>query len=155
MRASYLSDVIPSLVGWDLPGTSQKSPPHDEVIKCKHFPRYWPFVRGIHRSGEFPAQRPVTRGFDVFFDLCPNKRLNKQLWGCWFETPSSPLWRHCNGFPVHGVVVCTTDVQGVSYDSLPAIIQSEGNTMRNFSYWAFRLVNDDTVWQTIQSNIIT
>ena len=28
-----------------------------------------PFVRGIHRSGEFPAQRPVTRGFDVFFDL--------------------------------------------------------------------------------------
>ena len=26
-------------------------------------------------SGEFPAQRPVTRGFDVFFDL----RLNKQM----------------------------------------------------------------------------
>ena len=23
---------------------------HDEVIKRKHFPRYWPFVRGIHRS---------------------------------------------------------------------------------------------------------
>ena len=23
---------------------------HDEVIKWKHFPRYWPFVRGIHRS---------------------------------------------------------------------------------------------------------
>ena len=28
--------------------------------------------------GEFPAQRPVTRSFDVFFDLCPNKRLSKQ-----------------------------------------------------------------------------
>ena len=25
--------------------------------------------------GEFPAQRPVTRSFDVFFDLHPNKRL--------------------------------------------------------------------------------
>ena len=24
---------------------------HDDVIKWKHFPRYWPFVRGIHRSG--------------------------------------------------------------------------------------------------------
>ena len=24
--------------------------PHDDVIKWKHFPRYWPFVRGIHRS---------------------------------------------------------------------------------------------------------
>ena len=22
---------------------------HDDVIKLKHFPRYWPFVRGIHR----------------------------------------------------------------------------------------------------------
>ena len=31
--------------------------------------------------GEFPAQRPVTRSFDVFFDLRPNKRLSKQSWG--------------------------------------------------------------------------
>ena len=38
--------------------------------------------------GEFPAQRPVTRSFDVFFDLQPNKRLSKQWWGWWFETPS-------------------------------------------------------------------
>ena len=28
--------------------------------------------------GEFPTQRPVTRSFDVFFDLHPNKRLSKQ-----------------------------------------------------------------------------
>ena len=46
--------------------------------------------------GEFPAQRPVTRNFDVFFDLRLNKSLRKQSWGWWFETPSSPLWRHCN-----------------------------------------------------------
>ena len=47
-------------------------------------------------TGEFPAQRPVTRIFYVFFDLCLNKRLSKQSWG-WFETPSRPLWRHWNG----------------------------------------------------------
>ena len=35
--------------------------------------------------GEFPAQRPVTRSVDVFFDLRPNKRLSKQTWGWWFE----------------------------------------------------------------------
>ena len=29
-------------------------------------------------TGEFPSQRPVTRNFDVFFDLCLNKRLSKQ-----------------------------------------------------------------------------
>ena len=45
-------------------------------------------------SGEFPAQRPVTRSFDVFFDLRLNKRLSKQSWGWWFETLSRPLWRH-------------------------------------------------------------
>ena len=48
-------------------------------------------------TGEFPAQRPVTRSFDVFFDLRLNKRLSKQSWGWRFETPSRPLWRHCNG----------------------------------------------------------
>ena len=46
--------------------------------------------------GEFPAQRPVTRSFDVSFDLHPNKRLSKQWWGWWLETPSCPLWRHRN-----------------------------------------------------------
>ena len=44
--------------------------------------------------GDFPL--PVTRSFDVFFDLRPNKRLSNQWWGWWFETLSSPLWRHCN-----------------------------------------------------------
>ena len=102
---------------------------HDDVMKWKHFPRYWPFVRGIHRSpvnsphkasdaelwcflwstldqtvlsvmmtswngnifrvtgplcGEFtghrwiPLTKPVTRSFDVFFDLRLTKRLSKQ-----------------------------------------------------------------------------
>ena len=46
--------------------------------------------------GEFPAQRPVTRSFDVIFDLRLNKRLRKQSCGWWFETLSGPLWRHCN-----------------------------------------------------------
>ena len=49
-------------------------------------------------TGEFPAQRPVTRSFDVFFDLRLNKRLSKQSWGWWFETLSRPLWRHYNAF---------------------------------------------------------
>ena len=49
-------------------------------------------------TGEFPAQRPVTRKFDVFFDMRPNKLLSKQSWGWWFETPPHPLWRHLNAF---------------------------------------------------------
>ena len=29
-------------------------------------------------TGKFPTQRPVTQSFDVFFDLCLNRRLSKQ-----------------------------------------------------------------------------
>ena len=47
----------------------------------------WPFVRNS----------PVTLRFDVFLDLRLNKRLSKQPWGWWFETPSRTLWRHRNG----------------------------------------------------------
>ena len=36
--------------------------------------------------GEFPAQRPVTRSFELFFDLSLNKQLSKQSWGSWLET---------------------------------------------------------------------
>ena len=46
--------------------------------------------------GEFPTQRPLTRSFDVFFDLRLNKLLSKQPWGWWFETSSRPLWLHRN-----------------------------------------------------------
>ena len=39
-------------------------------------------------TGEFPAQRPMARGFDVLFDLRLNKRLSKQAKRRWFYTPS-------------------------------------------------------------------
>ena len=43
---------------------------HDDVIKWKHFPRYWPFVRGIHWFPvNSPHKRPMTQNFYVFFDL--------------------------------------------------------------------------------------
>ena len=47
-------------------------------------------------NGEFPAQRPVMRSFDVFFDLRLNKRLSTQWWGWWFEMPWCSLWHHFN-----------------------------------------------------------
>ena len=73
--------------------------------------------------GEFPAQRPVTRSFDVFFDLCLNKRLSTQSWGWWFETLSRPFWRHCN------VPTLTTS----AWHSMPSGWQSLGQRKRNSS----------------------
>ena len=46
-------------------------------------------------TGEFPAQRSVTRSFDIFFDLNLNKRRSKQSRHRWFRTESCSLWRHC------------------------------------------------------------
>ena len=51
---------------------------HDDVIKWKHFRVTGPLCGEFTGPGEFPTQRPVTRSFDVFFDLRLNKRLSKQ-----------------------------------------------------------------------------
>ena len=68
---------------------------HGDIIKLKHFPRYWPFVAGKSSgTGELPLQRPVRRSFDVFFDLRLNRRLSKHSRRWWFETPSRLSRRH-------------------------------------------------------------
>ena len=40
---------------------------HDDVIKLKHFPRYWSFVRGIHRSPMDSPHKGKRRGTLKFF----------------------------------------------------------------------------------------
>ena len=49
---------------------------HDDVIKWKHFPRYWPFVRGIHRSPVTSPHKGQWRGTLMFSLICA--RIN-----CW------------------------------------------------------------------------
>ena len=56
--------------------------------------------------GEFPTQRPVTRSFDVYFDLRPENQLSKQSWGWWFETLSHSLWRHRNADHFAQISMC-------------------------------------------------
>ena len=52
--------------------------------------------------GEFTGHHliPLKKASDAelwcLFYLCLNKRLSKQSRRWWFETPSRPLWRHCN-----------------------------------------------------------
>ena len=64
-------------------------------------------------TGEFPSHRPVTRSFNVFFDLHLNKRLSKQSRRRWFETPSLSLWRpgfYTKGRPlVKSNLICPSD----------------------------------------------
>ena len=98
-------------------------------------------------TGEFPTQRPVTRSFYVFFDLRMNKRLSKQWWGWWFETPSRPLWRHCNE---HEKEQFISDINEVQRAIIPGkkIKRDTENLMlslwRNFHYWLHRKLSK---WQ--------
>ena len=43
---------------------------HDDVIKWKHFPRYWPVVRGIHRSPVNSPHKDHWRGALMFSLIC-------------------------------------------------------------------------------------
>ena len=70
---------------------------HDDVIKWKHFPRYWPFVRGNQRSPMNSPHKGHWRGALMFSLICAlNKRVSKHSWGWWIETPSRSLRRQCN-----------------------------------------------------------
>ena len=68
--------------------------------------------------GEFPAQRPVTRSFDIFFHLRLNKPLSKQSWSWWFETPSRPLWRQWD------VVTADVGLHSSCFSQLQAYLQT-------------------------------
>ena len=57
---SHYSDV--TWVPWFL---------HDDVIKCKHFLRYWPFVREIHRSPVNSPHKGKWRGALMFSLIWP------------------------------------------------------------------------------------
>ena len=69
--------------------------PHDDVIKWKHFPRYWPFLREIHRSPVNSPHKGQWRGSLMFSLICAwingwvnNREAGDLIW--------RPLWRHSN-----------------------------------------------------------
>ena len=53
---------------------------HDDVINWKHFPRYWPFVRGIHWSPMNSPHKGLLRGALMFSFICAwiNDRVNNR-----------------------------------------------------------------------------
>ena len=68
---------------------------HDDVIKWKQFPRYQWLLALCERNppitGGFQSHGPGNAGFDVFFDVSLNKRLNKQSNRRRFESPGCLL----------------------------------------------------------------
>ena len=63
---------ISSMANWTSPSlpTMRKEVGHDDVIKWNHFRRYWPFVRGIHRSPVNSQHKGQWRGALMFSLIC-------------------------------------------------------------------------------------
>ena len=69
---------------------------HDDVIKWKHFPRYYPFVRGIRRSPVNYPHKGQWRGALMVSLICAlNRQLSIQSYRKVGDLRRS-LWRHCN-----------------------------------------------------------
>ena len=65
----YIPSALHHLCNFCLPITMDFY--NDDVIKSKHFPRYWPFVRGIHRSPVNYPQKSRWHGAFIFFLSAP------------------------------------------------------------------------------------
>ena len=95
-------------------------------------------------TGEFPTQRPVTRSFNVFFDL----RHSKQSWGWWFETPLCSLLRHCNDETslIRQRNQCTgrSKLQMNAYN--PCLDSLENNCVLRLKCWPCHHVADCVTW---------
>ena len=67
-RIIYLT--LSSATGYDRSEPNHHKTQHDDVIKWKHFPRNWPFVRGIHRSPVNSPHKGQWRGALMFTLIC-------------------------------------------------------------------------------------
>ena len=68
--------------------TSSNETLHDDVIQWKKFLRYWPFVRGIHRSPVDSPHKDQWSALEQTVQQTPRHR--------WKGAPSRSLWHHCN-----------------------------------------------------------
>ena len=76
----------------------RRKPSYDDgVMTLKHFPRYWPFVRGIHRSSvDCSNKGPLTRGFDVSLRLIRSNYWETTRMGCDLGRHVTSLWCNAN-----------------------------------------------------------
>ena len=121
-QCRYIRRIIYIILSsWQSTGPLNKvcplSGPHDDVIKWKHFPRYWPFVRVLHRSPVNSPRKGQWRGALTSCLICAwinDWANNREAGDLRRNRAHCSLWRHCNVTPwairaiCNGVLYCTT-----------------------------------------------
>ena len=103
---------------------------HDDVIKWKHFPRYWPFVREIHRSPVNPPHKGQWRGALML-------ALNCTWINGWVNNRAVRNLRH---YRVHydvTLMICHLDAYTIAWHNLQSFYSYDTNDM---CFWC------DTHW---------
>ena len=150
-------------IGWSHVESTLKDPPMQKEYPCSCFRVTGPLCGEFTSPGEFPAQRPVTRSFDVLFDLRPNKRLSKQPWGWWFETPSWSLWRQCNVWCLHVSQFFPTGGFPVGYQGCfsalsvgdPFLSDTQPVQVNNLAHCTRRCVNRGNYYAGLRKNSVS
>ena len=123
----YSTECSRALPCWTCAGNHYQEPvmSHDDVIKWKHFPRYWPFARGIHRSPVNSSHKGQWRGALMFTLICARikgwvniREAGKRYRGHYDVTVMERLsmpWRHLvtwyedlttrNKYKMHGLAI--------------------------------------------------
>ena len=93
-------EILSSNIKWQKCKGQKTLTVHDDVIKWKHFPRYWPYVRGIHRSPVNSPHKGQWCGALIFPLIC--------TWiNGWVNNgEAGDLRRHCTHYDV--IVKVTT-----------------------------------------------
>ena len=115
-------------------------PPHDDVIKWTHFARYWPFVRGIHRSPVNSPHKGQWRWALMFSLIC--------VWiNSWVNNREAGDLRRHRAF--YGVIVMTNKasycpwyiLQGSQYGNHPCYLFIEMLMQNDKSIaWSIQIV---------------
>ena len=111
------------------PKKRKVDPSHDDVIKWKHFPRYWPFVRGIHRSPVSSPRKGQWRGALMFSLICAwiNGWINNREAG--------DLRRHRAHYDVIVIAQAVSRLQGMYSIRRQCILLAMCGYKRRLCYW--------------------
>ena len=114
---------------------------HDDVMKWKHFLRYWPFVRGIHRSPVNSPHKGRWRGALMFPLICA--RINS-----WVNNGEAGDLTHHRAYYDASVMQF---MKTSSSETLPTLVTDglRSQKVSNKQFWCF--VNLNKLWNK-QSN---
>ena len=110
---------------------------HEDVIKWKHFPRYWPFVRGIHRSPvNYPHKGQWRGGLMCFICVWINGWVNNREAG--------DLKRYCAHYDVIVMWYCSLLFQNHlgSHTLTPSAIEAYPIPMKMGQYFIYRQISN-------------